>query len=178
MRALCFFGIAVLVGTSGCSAAFPASAHGAEIPVTVQTDDPHVRLENFERRVPGRRGGYERYGTLCTGPCTTVVHDWTRFRINGDGIPASSTFYLQAGAPVVLRVHEGSEFANTTGMLLSFVAGGVLVDTTILAVASPDLRQGATVAAESSAVAVAVGILLWVFSRTTVDADPPSAILR
>jgi hypothetical protein len=178
VRALRCIGLVALVGTPGCAVTLPESAHGAEIQVSFRTDDAHVRFEYFQHHVPGRHGGHDRYGTICAGPCDTVVHDWSRFRVDGDGIPASSSFYLQEGPPVRLRVHEGSAFANGLGIVLAALGGETLLPSTFVAVVSPDFRPGATLAALSSLAALAVGTLLWLLTRTTVEADPTSAIVR
>jgi hypothetical protein len=151
---------------------------GDPIAVSFQTDDPHARFEYFVRHVPGRRrGGHDEYGTICTGSCDTVVHDWSRFRISGDGVTDSSDFRLQAGRPVALRAHTGPAVVNVLGIVLAALGGEVAGPAGFVLAVAPDSGVARTVAL-SSLGALGAGLLLWFLTRTTVDADPPGALVQ
>jgi hypothetical protein len=152
---------------------------GDEIAVSFRSDDPHARFEYFVRFVPGRRkGGHDEYGTICTGSCDTVVHDWSRFRVAGDGVTDSSDFRLQAGRPVALRARAGPLVPNVLGIVIAALGGWTAGPAGFLAAAVPEARGPATTVAVSALGTLGAGLLLWFLTRTTVDADPPGALVQ
>jgi hypothetical protein len=180
MRVIRMVGIAALVLMSGC-VPFRPRVTGEEIPVSFQTDDPHARFEYFKRYVVTgrrRRGGHEEYGTICTGSCDTVVHDWSRFRISGDGIPTSADFRLQAGRPVALRAHTGPVVPNVLGIVIAVLGGFAAGPATFVAVVDQEDRLTTATVALSCLGTLGAGLLLWFLTRTTVDADPAGALVQ
>jgi hypothetical protein len=179
VRALRTIGFAALVVMPGCAQPFWPRVTGEEIAVSFRTDDPHARFEYFERHVPGRREGHDEYGTICTGSCDTVVHDWSRFRISGDGVADSRDFRLQAGRPVALRARTGPSVPNILGIVIASFSGWTVAPAGILAAVAPeDRRAAATTVAVSAVGALGAGLLLWFLTRTTVEADPPGALVQ
>jgi hypothetical protein len=177
VQALRTIGLAALVVMPGC-VPFQQRVTGDEIAVSFRTDDPHARFEYFQRHVPGRRGGHDRYGTICTSSCDTVVHDWSRFRISGDGVTDSSDFHLQAGRPVALRARTGPFVANVLGIVIAVLGGDTAGSAAFVAALAPEYRRDATTVALSGLGALAAGVLLWFLTRTTVEADPPGALVQ
>jgi hypothetical protein len=178
MWALRTIGLATLVLMPACTP-FRPRVNGDEIAVSFRTDNPDATFEYFQRRVPGRRGGgRDQYGTICTGSCDTVVHDWSRFRISGDGVTTSSDFRLQAGRPVALRAHPGPSVANSLGIALAVLGVFTGGPAGFVGAVNPDATRAATVVVASSLAAIGAGLLLWFFTRTTVEADPAGALVQ
>jgi hypothetical protein len=183
MHAVRTFGLSVLVLVSGC-VPFRPRVTGEEIAVSFQADDPHARFEYFVRHVPGRRRGrssgmgHDEYGTICTGSCDTVVHDWSRFQISGDGVATSSEFRLQAGRPVTLRAHTAPAFLNVLGIVIAGLGGFTTGPAAVVAAVDPEDRRTTTTVVLSCLGTLGAGLLLWFFTRTTVDADPPGALVQ
>jgi hypothetical protein len=107
-----------------------------------------------------------------------VVHDWSRFRISGDGVPDSTDFLLQAGRPVALHAHTGLLVPNVLGIVIAALGGFTAGPAGFVAAVDGVDRRDATIFAVSALGTLGAGLLLWFLTRTTVDADPAGALVQ
>lgn len=150
----------------------PPNAAGAEVAVSVRSDQPRTTLQVFDRTAPGRRGRrLEVYRTLCEAPCDLTVHDWSKLRVSADYAPASSPFYLSAGPPITLHAHPGSSTLQVLGFALLCLGTTQAWVTGFNAALEPDARREMLVAAGSGAVAAVIGAVLFGTSGTRVTFD-------
>ncbi|MHB8419733.1 MAG: hypothetical protein ACYDCL_16780 [Myxococcales bacterium] len=119
----------------------PADSFGVpQLHLTVVADSPKVEL------IAENTGNGAVY-TVCHVPCSTNVAADAQFRIGGDGVNPSDSFWLPKERSVAVRVRAGSRGLNVTGKVLTWLGAGLLsagVLTAGSAVLSPGNQKGAT----------------------------------
>jgi hypothetical protein len=148
--------------------------------LTLESDRPGTRLAKFDFLGSGARHGFYDVEAICTAPCTANVLPASSYRVVAPGMTPSSVFQLQPNHDVDVRVRGGSWARNVAGTLLS-VLGAVYVPVGAGLIggqeAFGDSRSGALVPVGATfvgigIVALAVGLPLWLGSRTHVTIQP------
>ena len=118
------------------SSAPPAPPPGMKVVPAVRVHIDGNRAAVLERRTSEE---YE-WVTACVSPCDVNVPVGDQYRISGDGVRPSSSFFLKAsaGEHVRLRVSTSSSTASGWGKAL-LIGGGVI---TLLGLASSDSSSG------------------------------------
>jgi len=129
MRARTFLRIALVLALSGArvAAAEPRPAADppppADVFVTVDSDDPAVRLE--------RVGGGGKPTAICAPPCGLRLERDALYRISGDGVRATPPFRVPGtGSSTTLSVRAGSSLRYRAGVGAA-IAGGVVAATSL-----------------------------------------------
>jgi len=114
----------------------------------------------------------EVWKTVCVAPCNEAVPPGT-YRIDGDGIPTSSTFTLRGYERI--QVSPGNSAGFYFGRTL-FVLGAIAAVAGGVAYASDATSDLATTFLIGGLGGVAVGLPLWLLSATTVDVKSSSTL--
>jgi hypothetical protein len=191
------------VAISFVLAFFPVRAHADERPdgetgarqtvpgrtltVKLESDRTGTRLTTFELLGSGGHQGYYALDPICTAPCTATVSPAVPYRLVAPGMTPSSVFRLEPDRDADLRVHGGSWRAHVAGTLLSILGiayiptGGAMIG---MQEAFGDPKSSGVVPVGAvmlgvGVVALAVGLPLWLGSRTRVaiDTRPRGAIV-
>jgi hypothetical protein len=174
----------------------PAEATAPKTPpgvhVTMFTDDSRAGLFRVIGYVPTTTWAATPQGGVpiatmaestvfeCKAPCDKDVDPQFTYRIAGDGITPSRMIQFGYDKPAYkLRVEAGSTGSRVTGIILSavglsFAGGGgtgLLVSALSPTGGSDTFTTVSAITAGTGAVLLAVGIGLWVSSKTTVRVD-------